>query len=161
MRLTACSTVIVGALASAAIAAPAASAQPNLEPTTGTGQTQAPIQAAAVVPNPDQQTTDGSRISPRALPSQIRALHRARDANSQMIGDGPAAAAGYRAAVLRHDIESPTIVGPAVVHANPFDWRDAAIGAATGLVISLLILGAAAAVMRRSQGQPSRTKALS
>ena len=100
MRITACSTIIAGALATAAIAAPVASAQPNLEPTTGTGQTPAPIQAAAVVPNPDQRTTHGSRISPPTLPAQIRALHGARDAVTQTIADGPPAAAGTRAAVL-------------------------------------------------------------
>jgi hypothetical protein len=55
MRLAAHTTIIVGALAAAAIASSVASARFELQPTATTGQTQTTTTAPPVLPNPDQQ----------------------------------------------------------------------------------------------------------
>ena len=167
MRLAARSTVIAGALATAAIASPLASARFNLEPTPTTGQTQTAATAPAVRPNPDQQVTQMSQVGPPTLQSakasELPAVHRAENAKSQALAYQPSQTARYSTAGLNGYVNSPTS-GPAVVHvtthSNPFDWGDAAIGAAVGLVISLLIIGGGLVVTQRRQPKPSRAKAL-
>jgi hypothetical protein len=53
---------------------------------------------------------------------------------------------------------------PAVVHvttnSNQFDWGDAAVGAAGGLVISPLIIGGGVVVTQRRRPKATRAKAL-
>jgi hypothetical protein len=167
MRLAARSTVIAGALATAAIASPLASARFNLEPTPTTGQTQTTVTAPVVRPNPDQQVTQVSQAGPPTLQSakasQLPAVHRAENAASHASAYQPAQSARYSTAGLNGYVNSPT-GGPAVVHvtthSNPFDWGDAAIGAAVGLVISLLIIGGGIVVTQRRQPKPTRAKAL-
>lgn len=168
MRLAARSTVIAGALAAAAIASPVATARLDLEPATTTGQTQSVATAPAVLPNADQQVTHVSHVGPPALQSarasQLPEVHRGQTAASHAFAYKPSASARYSTAGLNGYVSSPTNGAPAVVHVtthgNPFDWGAAAIGAAAGLVISLLILGAGVGVTRRRQPKPSRAGAL-
>jgi len=167
MRLAARSTVIAGALATAAIASPLASARFNLEPTPTTGQTQTTVTAPVVTSNPDQQVTQVGQAGPPTLQlakaSQMPAVHRAENAASHASAYQPSQSARYSTAGLNGYVNSPT-GGPAVVHvtthSNPFDWGDAAIGAAVGLVISLLIIGGGVVVTQRRQPKPTRAKAL-
>ena len=167
MRLIATSTVFAGVLATAAFASPLASARPNLDPTAG--QTQTTATAPAVVPNPDQQATHARRVGPPALPAATRAqqpeVHRVQAAAAHAFAyKPPTGPARYTTASLNGAVRSPAHSAPAVVHvtthSNTFDWGDAAIGAAGGLLISLLILGAGIAVTQRRQPKPSRAKAL-
>ncbi|MGZ4307106.1 MAG: hypothetical protein ACXVFQ_22610 [Solirubrobacteraceae bacterium] len=165
MRLAARNTIVAGALAAAAIAAPAASARFNLEPGS-TGPTQTTATAAAVLPNPDQQAGQVTRVGPPALHavpgSQIGALHRAETASAHRFAYQPSPSARYSSAGLNGHVSSPTGGIPAVVHvtthSNPFDWGDAAIGAAGGLVISLLIVGGAVLASQRRAPQERRAK---
>ena len=166
MRLTATSTVIAGVLATAALASPLASARPNLDPMAGQGQTSAT--APAVVPNPGPRGTGVSRVGPPAPQAATRAqqpeVHRLQAAAARGFAYRPAESARYSTASLNGAVGSPAHATPAVVHvtthSNPFDWGAAAIGAAGGLVISLLILGGAIVVTQRRQPKPSRAKAL-
>jgi hypothetical protein len=168
MRLAARSTVIAGALVTAAIASPVASARLNLEPTTTTGQTQTTVTAPAVVPNPDQQITHVSAVGPPILQSatqpQQAELHRIQTAAAQAFAYKPPASARYSPAALNGYVSSPTNRAPAVVHVtthdNPFDWGAAAIGAAGGLATSLLIIGGGIVVTQRRQPKANRAKAL-
>ena len=168
MRLAARSTVIAGALATAAIASPLASARFNLEPTPTTGQTQTTVTAPVVTSNPDQQVTQVGQVGPPTLQSakasQMPAVHRAENAASHASAYQPAQSARYSTAGLNGYVNSPTSAGPAVVHvtthSNPFDWGDAAVGAAGGLVISLLIIGGGVVVTQRRQPKATRAKAL-
>jgi hypothetical protein len=167
MRLAARSTVIVGALATAAIASPLASARFNLEPTPTTGQTQTQTTATAtaVRPNPDQQVTQVSQVGPPTLQSarasQLPAVHRAENAASHASAYQPAQSARYSTAGLNGYVSSPTGgVVHVTTHSNPFDWGDAAIGALAGLVISLLIIGGGLVVTQRRQPKATRAKAL-
>jgi hypothetical protein len=166
MRLAARSTVIAGALATAAIASPLASARFDLGPTPTTGQTQTTATAPAVRPNPDQQVTQVSQLGPPTLQSarasQLAAVHRVESAASHASAYQPTQSARYSTAGLNGYVSSPTGGGPVHVttHSNPFDWGDAAIGAAGGLVISLLIIGGAVVVTQRRQPKAGRAKAL-
>ena len=168
MRLAARSTVIAGALAAAAIASSVATARPILDPPTTTVQAQNAAIAPAVLPNPDNQVAHVSQVGPPALPSatasQLRELDRSQTAASHAFADKPSASARYSTAGLNGYVSPPRSSAPAVVHvtthAKPFDWGAAAIGAAAGLVISLLILGAGVGVTRRRQPGPSRASAL-
>jgi hypothetical protein len=160
--------MIAGALAAAAIASPVATAMPNLDTAPTTGQTQSIATAPAVRPNPDEQFANVSQVGPPALPaataSQLRDVHRLQAAASQAFAYKPSASAHYSTAGLNGYVSSPTSRAPAVVHVTthgePFDWGAAAIGAAAGLVISLVILGAGVGVTRRRQPGPSRASAL-
>lgn len=161
------STVIAAALATAAIAAaiaaPGASARPNIEPGS-TGPTQTTATAAAVLPNPDRQAGQVTRVGPPALHAvpgaQMGALHRAERASVHRFAYQPSPSARYSSAGLNGHVNSPTGGTPAVVHltthSNPFDWGDAAIGAAAGLLISLLIVAAAVLVSQRRAPHPRR-----
>jgi hypothetical protein len=160
MRLAARSTIVAGALAAAAIAGPAASARFNLEPGS-TAPTQSTASAPAVLPNPDQQVTQVTSVGPPALHavpgSQIGAFHWAKAAAAHRFAYQPSPSARYSSAGLNGHANSPTGGVPAVVHvtthSNAFDWGDAAIGAAGGLVISLLIAGGAVLVSQRRAPQ--------
>jgi hypothetical protein len=114
MRLAARSTPIAGVLAIAAIAAPAASAQLDLEP----GLT---AHTPAARPRPEEHRN-------LAQPAGSPSLH----ATAQL-----------------------------TTHASPFDWDDAAIGAAGGTAITLMILGGTLTVSRRRSAHQAPTGALS
>jgi hypothetical protein len=167
MRLAGRSTVIAGALATLAIAPPVAAARFDLEPTTA-GQTQATAAATVVRPNPDQPVAQVSQVGPPTLQSatasQLPDVHRTQTAVSHAFAYKPAASARYSTAGLNGYVASPPNGGPTVVHVtthdNPFDWGAAAIGAAGGLVISLLIVGAGIVLRQRRQPKPRRAKAL-
>jgi hypothetical protein len=164
MRLAARSTIIAGALATAAIASPVASARFNLEPaSTGLAQTETTAAAPAVRPNPDQQVTQVTKVGPPALQtataSQLPEVHRQQAAASQAAAYRPDQSAHYSTAGLNGYVRTPAVVH-VTTHSNPFDWGDAAIGAAGGLVISLLIVGGAVVVTQRRQPKPSRARAL-
>lgn len=155
MRFSVRSTIVVGALVVSAIAAPVASAQLNLEPGSAT-PTQSTAAAPAVSPNPDQQVGQLRSVGPPALHavpgSQIGAFHRAEAAAAHRFAYQSPSSARYSSAGLNGYVSSPTGGVPAVVHvthSSPFDWGDAAIGAAGGLVISLLIVGGAVLVSQR------------
>lgn len=168
MRLAARSTVIAGALAAAAIASSVATARPIIDAPTTTGQAQNTATAPAVLPNPDQQLTHLGQVGPPTLPSatasQLREVHRGEAAASHAYAYKPSASARYSTAGLNGYVSRPVSSAPAVVHvtthSKPFDWGAAAIGAAAGLVISLLILGAGVGVTRRRQPGRSRASAL-
>jgi len=159
--------LIAGALATAAIAAPVASARLNLEPTP-TGQSQMTAAAPVVQPNPDEQVTQAGPAGPPVLhsvpASRLAEVHRQQAAAARASAYTPSQSAPYSRAGLNGYVSSPTNGVPATVHvtthSNPFDWGDAAIGAAGGIVISLLIVGGALVVTQRRQPQTSRTKAL-
>ena len=163
MRLVTCSTVIAGALASAAIVAPGGSARLMLEPAGAPSTTSTASAAPAVRPNPDEQTTGIRQVGPPPPQSlrgaQLAALRREEAASAQP-SVPLAPSARYSAAGLNGDTAStggqPTTVR-VTTHNNPFDWGDAAIGAAGGLVISLLIVGGVAVSQRRSpKGRSAR-----
>lgn len=114
-------------------------------------------------------TSHGSRtLGPPALrsatASQLPEIHRQQTAASHAFAYKPTRSAQYSSAGLNGYVNSPTNGTPAVVHvtthSNPFDWGDAAIGAISGLLISLLIMGGAVAVTHRRQTHTSRVKAL-
>ena len=167
MPLAATSTVLAGVLATAALASPLASARPNLDPTTG--QTQTTATAPAVVPNPGPRGTGVSPVGPSAPQAATRSqqpeVHRAQAAAARaFVYKPPTGPARYSTAALNGAVGSPAHGAPAVVHvtthSNPFDWGAAAIGAAGGLIIPLLILGGAILVTQRRPPKPSRAKAL-
>jgi hypothetical protein len=168
MRLAARSTVIAGALAAAAIASPVATASPNLDTASTTGQTQSIAATPAVLPDRDGQVTHVTQVGPPALPaptaSQLREVHRGQTEASQAFAYKPSAPARYSTAGLNGYVSSPANRAPAVVHVTthgkPFDWGAAAIGAAAGLIVSLLILGAGVGATRRRQAGPSRASAV-
>jgi hypothetical protein len=149
MRFTARSTLIVGALAIAAIAiaVPAASARVALDPqqvhvnlSTGyatpfpgpLGPTTSP--QPEVHPNPDQQTPQTSPVVPpilhRVRGSQLAAVNRAK---AQALASHLPATARYSSADLG------------------FDWGDAAIGGGIAAAAALLITAGALTVRHRTQ----------
>ena len=110
--------------------------------------------------NGTQASQAGPPILRSATASQLPEVHRAETASSHAFAYQPSQSARYSTAGLNGYVKSPTSGGPAVVHSNPFDWGDAAIGAAGGLVISLLIVGGGVLVVRRREPKPARAKAL-
>jgi len=171
MRLAARSTVFAGALAAFAIAAPLASAQLNLEPTPATGQAPPTTTTTVVRPNADEQVSQASQsvppippILPAATASQRAEVHQGAAAASHASAYKPPKYGPYSTAALNGYVSSPTSGGPAVVHvathSNSFDWGDAAIGAAAGLVISLMIVGGGVLVTQRRRPKTTRAKAL-
>jgi hypothetical protein len=130
MRLAVRSTVLAMCLAIVSLAPMAASARPALDPprvpinSTSSGEATTAGQAPAVRANPDQQVVQHQPVNPAYLGAMYR-------------GYGPR--------------------GPATVHGQPpssqpdsgFNWGDAAIGAAAGLALTLLVVGGGIAVSRR------------
>jgi hypothetical protein len=125
-------TTAVLILSLTAAGAPAASAQPvggyKANPTNGQSST-------AARPNPDEQTLTGATANRTSAP-----LYSRQD-KSIVSATSPSTTAGSTAKVT---------VAPPVVRvqapANGFDWGDAGIGAAGGLALALISLGAALAV---------------
>jgi hypothetical protein len=164
MRLAARSTLVVGALATAAIAASAASARFDPEPAS-TGLPQTTATAPNVGPNPDNRVGEVGPPSVRsATGPQMPEAHRQQAAASHASAYKPSQSARYSSAGLNGYAHSPTNGAPASVHVtthdSSFDWGDAAIGAAAGLVITLLIVSGAVVVAQRRQPKTSRAKAL-
>jgi hypothetical protein len=162
MRLAVRSAVLAICLAIVALAPTAASARPAFDParvpinSTSSGAALARGQAPAVRANPDQQVVKHQAAVPippilgktkhaeQVAIKRLKALH--------YTGKLPVNAA-YLGAMYRG--YGPR--GPATVHGQPpstqpdsgFDWGDAAIGAAAGLALTLLVVGGGIAVSRR------------
>jgi hypothetical protein len=162
MRLAARSSrIIAGALSIAAIAAPAASARINLEPTTAQSRATTPSQV--VRPNPDQQTTQTSPVTPPILrtarASELAAINRANAQEQAALSYRPPATARYSSADTKayartiHPVaaSAPTLKAPG----GGFDYGDAAIGAGITAAIALLLTAGTLTVRRRSQPQHS------
>jgi hypothetical protein len=163
MQLAGHSRMIAGALAIAAIAAPAASARPNIAPqqpqrvnpftgfVAGVAGTEAKTRGPRpqVHPNPDHQTTLTSQVGPpisRSAPA-TEASKRAVAQAARGFAYTPNPPARYSSA-------------GSGVHGSSFDWGDAAIGAGGGLAVSLLVMGGALLVVRRRQPEARPHKAL-
>ena len=144
MLYAARSTVIAAALAIAAIAAPIASARPNLEPSP-VGQSQISATTDSTTePRAAGRTRSGTSARRRyaaVSASQLPEVHRQQAATAQALAYKPSHSGSYSSAALNGYTGSPTSTVPATVHlpkhGNPFQWGDAAIGAAGGLGISL------------------------
>ena len=167
MRLVARSTVVAGALAVLAIAAPAASARLNLEPSSGAPR-QTAITTVAVRPNPDEQTAHATRVGPpilhRARLSDVAMLNYQEEAANHATAYTPPPSARYSSAGLNGYVSAPSIHRTVHIttHSNPFQWGDAAIGALGGFALSLLILGGALVITQRRGAQvPSAEPATS
>ena len=161
MRLAVRSTVVAICLAIVALAPVAASARPAFDPprvsinSSSTGEPAG--HPPAVRANPDQQVLrhqaavpippilGKTRAAEQAGIKRLKALHYTGKlpVNPAYLG------AMYRGYGPR---------GPVTVHTqspstrpdnNGFDWGDAAIGAAAGLVLTLFVAGGAVAVSRR------------
>ena len=147
--------IAAGVLAIAAIAAPVASARPNLEPLPTVHVSATTAHATVVKPNPDQQAPQTAQTATgvppglsRSQASEIAAIDRAKASEPGQ----PRAAEG----ALQHrgpDHGSHPACGTATLKApgNGFDWGDAAVGAGVAAAIGLLIAAASVAVRRRSR----------
>lgn len=185
MQLAGHSRMIAPALAIAAIAAPAASAQPNrdsqqqqqrlyVNPSTGFATPVAGAQPQTSGPRPEvhpnrhDQTTVTTAVGPPivrpARASDQAAINRAQAQAADRSAYTPSPAARYSSAGLGVHASGPTGGHPAAVRmitpGTPFDWSDAAIGAGGGLAVSLLVVGGALLIARRRQPKGSPHKAL-
>lgn len=170
MRLAVRSTVIASALAIATIAAPAASARFDLGPQqrlndvnpstahaipVATPQTTGP--RPEVHPNPDQQVAGHGVPIPPILGKTQAAEQAAIDRlKAQHYTDKLPVHAAYSAAALNGSGHPVSVQAPKSPSANPdngFDWGDAAIGAAAGLALTLLVGGGALMLSRRRSPQ--------
>ncbi len=165
MRLAVRSTVVAICLAIVALAPTVASARPvepiptvHVDPSTGfaTPQGQSTSQSPAVHPNPDQQVI-GAHHAVRPADSQARdgvavggrpsSRKRTRYNDSRPTG-------GYSTATFNgygsgHPVSVQAPKSPSANPDNGFDWGDAAIGAAAGLTLTLLVVGGAMLLSRR------------
>jgi hypothetical protein len=179
MQLAGHRRMITGALTIAAIAAPIASARPNIEPQPprvdpSTGHVTAVAGAEAktrvprpqVRPNPDSQATLTSQVGPpilRSAPateaSKRTEAHAARRFayTPDPSGRYSSAGLGVHASVMTDGARAAV---PAGTHGSSFDWGDAAIGAGGGLAVSLLVIGGTFQVVRRRQPEARPQKAL-
>lgn len=163
MRLAARSTAIVGVLASAAIAAPAASAQFDLEPGAA-----AQIHSATAGPRPevhskpDEQGVSARLLGPPLRParaSELEAINRAKAQQERALSYSPPPSARHSSAATNTftwTARPVALIAPSVKPASDgFDYGDAAIGAAIAAAIAALAGGGTVAVRRRSQPQHS------
>ena len=162
MRLAARSTVAAIFLAIVALA-PTAAARPafdppslSVNPSTGyTLQDKSVSQTTVVRSNPDQQVTRHGVPIPPILGKTHAAEQAAIDRlQAQHYTDKLPVHAAYSAAALNgYGSPHPSRVqAPKTPSANPdnsFDWGDAAIGAAAGLALTLLVGAGAMALSRR------------
>ncbi|MGZ6563704.1 MAG: hypothetical protein ACXVH3_31240 [Solirubrobacteraceae bacterium] len=166
MRLAVRSTVVAICLAIVALAPVAASARPAFDLThvtlnpTSTGDVATQGQSPEVHPNPDQQVTVVHRrtvVPPIPKPvtasqlagSELAKAHAAID-NRLTGGYSTATFSGYASS------HPATVQAPRNPSANPdngFDWGDAAIGAAAGLTLTLLVVGGAIVLSRHRSPQ--------
>ena len=169
MRFAARSTVAAICLAIVALA-PTAAARPafdppsvSVNPSTGyTLQDKSVSQTTVVRSNPDQQVTRNGVPIPPILGKTQAAEQAAIDRlQAQHYTDKPPVHGAYSAAALNgygsgHPV---SVQAPKTPSANPdssFDWGDAAIGAAAGLSLSLLVGAGAMALSRRRSPEPDR-----
>ena len=166
MRLAARSTVAAICLAIVTLA-PTAAARPafdppsvSVNPSTGyTPQEKSVSQTTVVRSNPDQQVARHGVPIPPILGKTQAAEQAAIDRlKAQHYTDKLPVNAAYSTATFdRHGNSHPVSVqAPKSPSANPdnsFDWGDAAIGAAAGLTLSLLVGAGAMALSRRRSPQ--------
>lgn len=158
MRLAAGSTTIAGVLSIAAILAPAASAQFNLDPTT-VAQEQPTALSTVVRPNPHQRTsqsTGGPPILRLARASEAAALNHSEAQERAAASYSPRAGARYGSgdpvayAALPHPVAASSL--PVKAPAG-FDYGAAAVGAGLAVVIVVVITVGGLVVRRRRQPQ--------
>ena len=169
MRLAARSTVAAICLAIVALA-PTAAARPAFDPPSvsvnpSTGYTlrdQSVSHTTVVRPNPDQQVARQTVPIPPILGKTQAAEQAAIDRlKAQRLIAKPSVPAAYNAAPLNgYRSPHPTRVqvpkAPSAHPDNSFDWGAAAIGAAAGLSLTLLVGGGAMALSRRRTPQADR-----
>ena len=169
MRLAARSTVAAICLAIVALA-PTAAARPafdspsvSVNPSTGyTLQDKSVSQTTVVRSNPDQQVARQAVPIPPIL-GKTQAAEQAGIARlkAQHYTDKLPVHAAYSAAALNghgspHPVRVQAPKAPTANPGNSFDWGDAAIGAAAGLALTLLVGGTAIALSRRRSPQADR-----
>ena len=166
MRLAARSTVAAVFLAIVALA-PTAAARPafdppsvSVNPSTGyTLQDKSVSQTTVVRSNPDQQVARNAVPIPPILGKTQAAEQAAIDRlKAQQYTHKLPVNAAYAAAALNgygsgHPVSVQAPKTPSANPGNSFDWGDAAIGAAAGLALSLLVGGGAMALSRRRSPQ--------
>jgi hypothetical protein len=165
MRLAVRSTAVAICLAIVALAPAVASARPfepiptvHVDPSTGfaTQQGQSTSESPAVHPNPDQQVVGihhhtvvppilkpvtASQLADAEL-AKVHALNQSRPTG----GYSTATFNGYGSS---HPVTVQAPKSPSANADNGFDWGDAAIGAAAGLTLTLLVGGGAMLLSRR------------
>ena len=104
-------------------------------------------------------TSAGAIGRPALLPS-LAQQERQRVAALSAYREGQLAAAFGVAATAANKASAPQAVVRVHTPQSGFDWGDAGLGAAGGLVISLLVLGGGVLVTQRRHTTPSRMKAL-
>lgn len=153
--------------------APAARPSP-IQLSTHFGELVPPILAAATASQPPEvrrdewaasqafaykpPTSAGAIGRPARLPS-LAQQERQRVAALSAYRKGQLAAA-FDAATAANKASVPQAVVRVHTPQSGFDWGDAGLGAAGGLVISLLVLGGGFLVTQRRRTTPSHTKAL-
>lgn len=172
MRLAARSTVAAICLAIVALA-PTAAARPafdppsvSVSPSTGyTLQDKSVSQTTVVRSNPDQQVVRQAVPIPPILGKTHAAEQAAIDRlKAQHYTDKLPVPAAHAAAALNgygspHPVRVQAPKAPKAPSVNPdssFDWGDAAIGAAAGLTLSLLVGGGVMVLSRRRSPQVDR-----
>ena len=169
MRLAARSTVAAICLAIIALA-PTAAARPafdrpsvSVNPSTGsTLQDKSVSQITVVRSNPDQQVARNRVPIPPILGKTQAAEQAAIDRlKAQYYTDKLPVPAAYAAAALNgygsgHPVSVQAPKTPSANPDNSFDWGDAAIGAAAGLSLSLLVGAGAMALSRRRSPEADR-----
>ncbi|MGZ6668543.1 MAG: hypothetical protein ACXVH3_27925 [Solirubrobacteraceae bacterium] len=162
MRLAARSTVAAICLAIVALA-PTAAARPafdppsvSVNPSTGyTLQDKSVTQTTVVRSNPDQQVARHGVPIPPILGKTQAAEQAAIDRlHAQHYTDKLPVHAAYSAAALNgygspHPVRVQAPKTPSANPDNGFDWGDAAIAAAAGLTLTLLVGGGAMVLSRR------------
>jgi hypothetical protein len=166
MRLATRSTVVATCLAIVALA-PTAAARPafdppsvRVNPSTGyTIQDKSVSQTAVVRSKPDQQVARHGVPIPPILGKTQAAEQAAIDRlKAQHYTDKLPVHAAYSAAALNgygsgHPVSVQAPKSPSANPDNGFDWGDAAIGAAAGLGLTLLVGGGAMVLSRRRSPQ--------
>jgi hypothetical protein len=143
--------IAASVLAIAAMAAPLASARPDLEPQPAIPGSTTTAHAAVVRPNPDQQAAQTATGVPpslsRSQASELAAIDRAKAAS--LANDVPPQGAYSTAALTTAatPLAAPTLKAPS----SGFDWGDAALGAGVAAAIGLLIAAASVAVRHRTE----------
>jgi hypothetical protein len=164
MRLAVRSTVVAICLAIVALAPAVASARPfepiptvHVDPSTGfaTPQGQSTSESPAVHPNPDQQVAGVHQhtvVPPILKPVTASQLADAELAKAHALNQSHTG--GYSTATFNgygssHPVGVQAPKSPSTNPDNGFDWGDAAIGAAAGLMLTLLVGGGAMLLSRR------------
>jgi hypothetical protein len=161
MRLAVRSAVVAVCLAIVALAPVAASARPAFDVPRGvafyptpTGEVVPMSQSPEVHPNPDQQVVvvhHRTVVPPIPKPVPASKLAGEELASAHAVNDSRATG-GYSPATFNGSGHPGSVQAPKSPSANPdngFDWGDAAIGAAAGLTLTLLVGAAAIAISRR------------